>query len=149
MKSINLGFHKNYKNYLLVLFMFAVLALLIRSFIVNPPVSGGHLRMKMMKLDMQKLLLKDGTVVLYRDETQKSQAASILIIVRPEGWGIRPLPREEKLLDEMGWRKLSDEDNSFCKNKVKLTFTNGTYQNQGSISIAMRFNNQTVADCHS
>lgn len=149
MKLNNLFFQKNLKYYLLVVFMFSVLALFIRSIIVNPPASGGHIRMKMMKSDMQRLLLREGTVVLDRNEVQQSQVASISIIVRPEGWGMRPLPRDEKLLNEMGWRKLSEVDNSFCKDKVKLIFTGSTYQNQGSISIAMRFNNQTVADCNS
>jgi hypothetical protein len=147
MKRINFNFQKNYKNYVLVIFIFFVVILFVRSIIVNPPASGGYARMKMMKSDMQQLLSKEGTVVLKRNEVRKSEAALLSILVRPEGWGTRPLPSDETLLNQMKWRKLSDVDNSFCKNKVKLTFTSATYENKNAIGIVMRFDNQTVADC--
>ncbi|WP_431825928.1 hypothetical protein [Burkholderia sp. F1] len=124
------------------------LFMLVYGLVKNPSTDNAGEKLSMMKYDMAAIL-ENGRSVVYRNENAKFGGALLSVLVRTDSWSHQIQGRDIKILVNLGWKQVSANPDSFCKQGMfaELKEDAGNYRNAPTVLISMRYNATIIKAC--
>ncbi|MGZ2747203.1 hypothetical protein [Burkholderia stagnalis] len=146
--SDNKNSNRSVKRYAIALAVMLWVFMLVYALVKNPSTTDAGEKINMVKGDMAMMLANGGNVV-YRNENAKFGGALLSVLVRADSWSHQLKEQDIKTLVDLGWRRVSTNPGSFCKQGMVAEIQEdvGNYKNVPTVLISIKYNATTIRAC--